>query len=266
MELQSEKPKAIIKKFPFPKNQEQLRAGLYNRRFLVPNAVTVGNMFCGFLAIMYATSGRFEKAFIAILIAILLDGLDGRVARKLNATSKFGVEFDSFSDLISFGVAPAILVYNWSFNQDHLADEFGVFVCFLFAVCSACRLARFNIEEGSTTKFTGLPTPGAAGAVAGVVNFMPDVGASYYTIILTTILMLSLGYLMVSTITYLSIKTLKIGSLKIKETLGIAILMGITWYNSRFGLLILGVGYAYSGVLMMLWERFGGKKEQISNS
>ena len=93
------------------KNQKpELRERLYRRRYIVPNAVTFGNLFCGFLTIIYATSGRYEKAVAAIAIAFLLDGLDGRVARQLNATSKFGVEFDSFADLVSFGVAPAILM------------------------------------------------------------------------------------------------------------------------------------------------------------
>src|SRR4051812_49244437 len=101
---------------------------LYRRRYLLPNAVTVGNMFCGFLAMVYANAGHFEKAFAAVFFAILLDGLDGRVARRFNATSKFGVEFDSFSDLVSFGIAPAIMMYCWCFRAH--ADEFGVVVCF----------------------------------------------------------------------------------------------------------------------------------------
>ena len=102
----------------------------YRRRYLVPNLVTLGNMFCGYLAIMYATSHRLSESVLTLTIAILLDGLDGRVARKLNATSPFGMEFDSFSDLVSFGVAPAILVYHWAFSST--ADEFGVFITFIF--------------------------------------------------------------------------------------------------------------------------------------
>ena len=144
----------------------ELKQRIYRRRYLVPNAVTLANLFCGFLAIIYASSFRFEKAVIAIVLAILLDGLDGRVARRLNATSKFGLEFDSFSDLVSFGVAPAMLIYHWAFQQQ--ADEWGVFVTFVYAICAASRLARFNIAPENLKGFTGLPTPGAAAVVAAL--------------------------------------------------------------------------------------------------
>ena len=108
-------------------SKTQMIDRLGRSKYLVPNAVTLANMFCGYLCIIYAFTDRFHKAFIAILIAIVLDGLDGRVARGLKATSKFGTEFDSFSDFISFGVAPALLMYNWCFRTT--ADEFGVVVC-----------------------------------------------------------------------------------------------------------------------------------------
>ncbi|MCB0337672.1 MAG: CDP-alcohol phosphatidyltransferase family protein, partial [Bdellovibrionales bacterium] len=94
----------------------ELKDRLYKRRFLAPNLVTVGSLFCGLLTIIYASSGRFEKAVIAVVIAMVLDGMDGRVARRLNATSRFGVEFDSLVDLVSFGVAPAIVMYHWCFQ------------------------------------------------------------------------------------------------------------------------------------------------------
>ena len=156
--------------------RETLKERWYRRRFLVPNAVTLANMFCGFLAIVYASNGRYEKAALAIGIAILLDGLDGRVARKLNATSPFGVEFDSFSDLISFGLAPAILIYFWAFASG--ANEFGVIVTFPYCVAAATRLARFNISPPNLKSFVGLPTPGAAALAAAVVNFAPTVNSS----------------------------------------------------------------------------------------
>jgi CDP-diacylglycerol--serine O-phosphatidyltransferase len=188
----------------------EIRDRLYRRRYLVPNAVTLANLFCGFLTIIYATSGRFEKAAIAIALAILLDGLDGRVARSLNATSRFGVEFDSFSDLVSFGVAPAILMYHWSFQL--LADEFGVAVCFIYVLCAASRLARFNISAENLSTFEGLPTPGAAGFVAALVNFFPAPPQSLVLSGFGTFVMLSLGLLMVSQIEFLSIKQLKVCS------------------------------------------------------
>lgn len=250
----------------FRKSTEPFRGSLYKKRFLVPNAVTIGNMFCGFLSIMYATTDRFEKSIIAIGIAILLDGLDGRVARKLNATSKFGIEFDSFSDLISFGVAPAILIYEWCFRPQMRADEFGIFVCFLFTVCAACRLARFNVQDVNTKGFIGLPTPGAAGAVASLVNFSPVVDTSYSLVALTTSLMLLISYLMVSTVPFLSVKHLQVGSLKIKTMLGVAILIGLVWYNTRVGFLVIGMGYGLSGLLWRFYEYCKGNPVQSASN
>ena len=133
------------RRFPRRRSREELKELVYRRRYIVPNLVTVGNMFCGFLAIMYGSSGRYKQAVFCIFLAIILDGLDGRVARRLNATSKFGVEFDSFSDLISFGIAPAVMLYHWAFHP--VADEFGVFVAFIYVLCAVSRLARFNISS-----------------------------------------------------------------------------------------------------------------------
>lgn len=242
-----------------PGERKEIRERIYRNRFVVPNAVTVGNMFCGFLAILYATSGRLEKAVIAIGLAILLDGLDGRVARRLNATSKFGLEFDSLSDLISFGVAPAILLYHWSFFQQMRADEFGVFVAFIYAVCAASRLARFNLQDApSSVGFVGLPSPGAAGAVAALVNFAPKVEPTLIVLALSTAVLAGLGFLMVSRIPFLSIKKLKIGQLKLSATLLIASIIGLIWYNNSVGFLVLAMGYALSGPLMWLLGRKKG--------
>jgi CDP-diacylglycerol--serine O-phosphatidyltransferase len=223
----------------------EIRDRLYRKRYLVPNAVTLANLFCGFLTIIYATSGRFEKAAIAIGIAILLDGLDGRVARSLNATSRFGVEFDSFSDLVSFGVAPAILMYRWCFEA--LADEFGVAVCFIYALCAASRLARFNISAENLETFEGLPTPGAAGFIAALVNFLPGPGSSFLLSGFGTFVVLSLGLLMVSQIEFLSIKQLKIQRMQLPATLALGSLIALVWYNSGVGFLAVATLYVCSG-------------------
>lgn len=225
--------------------KQELRERLYRRRYIVPNAVTLGNMFCGYLAIMYATGERFDKAILAIAIAILMDGLDGRVARKLNATSKFGMEFDSFSDVVSFGVAPAVVMYFWGFHA--LADEFGVFATFIYTLCAASRLARFNIADPNLKSFTGLPTPGAAGFVVAVVNFLPRPEPSYYVIAIATLVMLSLAYLMVSKIEFFSIKTLKMQNLKFGGRVTLGALIALVWYNSRIGVLALALLYCMSG-------------------
>lgn len=229
-------------------SREEVKDLLYRRRYLVPNAVTVGNMFCGFLAIMYASTGRYEKAVIAILIAILLDGLDGRVARRLNATSKFGIEFDSLSDLVSFGVAPAVMVYHWAFHT--LADEFGVAITFFYALCAASRLARFNISAENLKNFTGLPTPGAAAFVVSVIYSAPYQIDSYLRVGTGVVLMLSVGYLMVSTIEFFSIKQFKLSGVKARWQILLGLLIVLTWYKGSLGLLVLTGTYAASGPFM----------------
>lgn len=243
-------------------SRQELKELLYRRRYAIPNAVTVGNMFCGFLAILYASSGRFEKAVIAILIAILLDGLDGRVARKLNATSKFGIEFDSFSDVVSFGIAPAVLMYHWAFHA--LADEFGVAMTFFYALCAASRLARFNISDENLKSFTGLPTPGAAVFIVGIVNTQLFPQPSYLLVAIGTIAMLSIGYLMVSTVEFFSIKQFKISKFRLKGRLFLGLLIALTWYNSTMGLLVISAAYVTSGPYMRVRGRLptwlGGRK------
>lgn len=237
--------------------REELRGRLYQRRYLVPNAVTVGNMFCGFLTIIYAASGRLDKAALAIGFAILLDGLDGRVARRLNATSKFGVEFDSFADLVSFGVAPAALIYYWCFQKG--ADEFGVFVTFIYVICAASRLARFNITASNLKSFTGLPSPGAAGTLAALVNFHPTVEPTTTVLSFATIFTLYVAYLMVSTVEYFSIKQLKINTLHLGARIAIAAMIALIWYSNRVGFLVLTTVYALSGPVMNVLKLTRGR-------
>jgi CDP-diacylglycerol--serine O-phosphatidyltransferase len=229
----------------------EIKEKLYNRRYFVPNSLTLGNMFCGFLAIIYATSNRNEKAVFAILLAILLDGLDGRVARRLNATSKFGIEFDSFSDLVSFGIAPAILVYNWGFRI--LADEFGVFVCFIYGLCAASRLAKFNIAEPNPKGFVGLPTPGAAGMVASSVFLSPVIEPNFRLVGAGALLMLTLAYLMVSPIGYIKFKPRSRRGMSLINILGLGALIALIWYYNHAGLFLLALGYCLSGPLSMLY-------------
>lgn len=233
--------------------REELRERLHRRRYLIPNAVTLGNMFCGFLALMYSATHRYDKAALAIGIAILLDGLDGRVARRLNATSRFGLEFDSFSDLISFGVAPAILLYHWCFYP--VADEFGVAATFLYALCAASRLARFNISAENLKSFVGLPTPGAAGFVAALVNFAPVVDQGFMLNLFGTLVMVFLAYLMVSKIEFFSIKTLKIKGMRLPVRILLGALIALIWYNSRIGFLALASAYVLSGPFKWIRKR-----------
>lgn len=225
--------------------KEALRERIYRRRFLVPNAVTLCNLFFGFTASIYAALGRYDKACVAIGIAILLDGLDGRVARRLNATSEFGVEFDSFSDLVSFGVAPALLVYHWAFYP--IADEFGVLVSFLFVLAAAARLARFNIAEGPTNSFQGLPTPAAAAVVAAAVHAFPGIVFDYYLVATACALMTIMALMMVSNIHFFSVKRISIDKPSPLLLLFLGGVIAFIWYNHRIGFLTMSLAYVILG-------------------
>ncbi len=244
-------------------SKTQIKERLYNRRYYVPNSLTLGNMFCGFLSVIYANSGRYEKAVFAILIAILLDGLDGRVARRLNATTKFGIEFDSFSDLVSFGIAPAILMYNWCFRV--LADEFGVFVCFIYALCAASRLAKFNISEPNPKGFVGMPTPAAAGMAVSIVYLQTNLEPNFMLVSVGAAAMLGLAYLMVSPIPYLKVKPRHRKGLALINTLGLGALIALVWYYNKLGLFVLASSYTLSGPLSMLFSKSKEKKQTIVN-
>ncbi|HQS57206.1 MAG TPA: CDP-diacylglycerol--serine O-phosphatidyltransferase [Gallionellaceae bacterium] len=149
------------------------RRGIY----LLPNLFTTAALFSGFYAIVQGMNNRFEYAAVAIFIAMVLDGLDGRVARMTHTQSEFGAEYDSLSDMVSFGVAPSLLMYEWAFRD---LGKWGWFAAFIYCVCAALRLARFNANIDVVDKryFQGLPSPAAAALVAGFVWVMQDIGYS----------------------------------------------------------------------------------------
>jgi len=143
--------------------------------FLLPNLITTGSLFAGFYAIVAAMDGRFLPAAWAILISLVLDGLDGRIARMTHSTSSFGLQYDSLADLVAFGVAPALLVYLWALKP---FKQFGWVAAFLFVVCGALRLARFNVQTGTMDPryFNGLPIPAAAMVIATSIAFYYEIG------------------------------------------------------------------------------------------
>lgn len=147
------------------------RHGIY----LLPNLFTTAALFSGFYAIVQSMNNRFEYAAVAIFIAMVLDGLDGRVARMTHTQSEFGAEYDSLSDMVSFGVAPSLLMYEWAFRD---LGKWGWFAAFIYCVCAALRLARFNTNIDVVDKryFQGLPSPAAAALVAGFVWVLLDIG------------------------------------------------------------------------------------------
>lgn len=136
--------------------------------YLLPNLFTTAALFGGFYAIVQAMNGNFEQSAVAIFIAMVLDGLDGRVARMTNTQSDFGAEYDSLSDMVSFGVAPALIMYEWALGP---LKKLGWIAAFIYCACAALRLARFNTKIGSADKryFQGLPSPAAAALLAGFV-------------------------------------------------------------------------------------------------
>ncbi len=184
-----------------------MRRGIY----VLPNVFTTGNLFCGFWAIISVFQERFFYAAIAILLASVFDVLDGKVARFSGTTSKFGVQYDSLADLVSFGVAPALLAYSWALRP---YGRFGWLAAFLFVVCGALRLARFNVlsASGDTKYFRGLPIPAAACMIALTILLylrLIETGLVKDIVILVTIYFLA--FLMVSNIRYHSLKELNLG-------------------------------------------------------
>lgn len=182
--------------------------------FLLPNALTTGALFSGFYSIISGINGHYTAAVIAIIVAGFLDGLDGRVARLTHTQSDFGVQYDSLSDLISFGLAPALLAFNWSLSSmkelGPLAGKLGWLAAFLFAACAALRLARFNTQIGVEDKsyFQGLASPAAAGTLVTSIWFFISQGVDGETvrwvIWFETVV---LGLLMFSRVRYFSGKT-----------------------------------------------------------
>lgn len=232
--------------------------------YLLPNLFTTGGLFAGFYAIIAATQGRFDDACIAVFVAGILDGLDGRVARLTNTQSEFGVQYDSLADLVSFGLAPALVMYHWALSATRLdgptPGKIGWVAAFLYAACAALRLARFNSQVGQVDKrwFIGLASPAAAGLVASFVWTCDDMGYSgeqlRYAALAVTVVA---GLLMVSRLRYFSFKGGgprhdRVPFLAIVVVL--AVLVAIAIDPPRV-LLVIGGLYALSGPVYAAWRK-----------
>jgi CDP-diacylglycerol--serine O-phosphatidyltransferase len=236
-------------------SQERLRRGL----FILPTLFTVGNLFCGYLSIWASIRGTFETAAYLIFVAAVLDALDGRIARLTNSASEFGEEYDSLADLVSFGVAPAVLAYSWGLSD---FSRVGWMVSFLFVVCGSMRLARFNIQTHVVDKkyFIGLPIPAGAATVSALVLATPEplVDRVWMTGFLALTFILS--YLMISTIRYRSFKDL---DLKRRRPVWIILVIAIVFAVIRFwptlSLLALTLVFAASGPVAKLAGLFRRK-------
>ncbi|CAH9019101.1 CDP-diacylglycerol--serine O-phosphatidyltransferase [Candidatus Nitrosacidococcus sp. I8] len=185
-----------------------LKIGGRRRRgiYLLPNLFTTTGLFAGFYGIIAAINGRFEAAAVAIFIAMLMDGIDGRIARITNTESAFGAEYDSLSDMVSFGMGPALIVYEWSL---HTLGKIGWSAAFLYAACAALRLARFNTQVGTADKryFQGLASPAAAACLIGLVWVATDLDIPGFDLrLFALVLTILIAIFMVSNIRYYSFK------------------------------------------------------------
>lgn len=238
-------------------NPERRRRGIY----ILPNLFTTAALFAGFYAIVQAMNGLYEQAAVAIFIAMVLDGLDGRVARLTRTQSAFGAEYDSLSDMVSFGAAPALIVYEWALKG---MGKLGWMAAFIYCVGAALRLARFNTNIDVVDKryFQGLPSPAAAALVAGLVWVMIDNGISgpdvrWYACGLTVFA----GVTMVSNVLFYSGKDINLRR-SVPFIVVLAFVLGMLLVSSYppgvlFGLFLC---YAVSGYVVGLWNWIKGRK------
>lgn len=214
--------------------------------FIIPSLFTVGNVFAGFYSIIATYHGEYNRAALAIGIAVVLDGLDGRIARMTGATSDFGLQLDSLADIVSFGVAPSVLIYAWGFED---LGNFARFSAFLFLICGAMRLARFNVQTLEMKHFVGMPIPAGAGMIAAIVHFFGSPPNSLLAKSLLVGMTYFLALLMISSIRFFSFKKLHLSKGKSHlNVLGLAVIIaGIVFY-SEIVLLIIASVYALSGL------------------
>ena len=221
------------------------RRGVY----LIPGLLTTASIFCGYVSMILATTHQFEMAALLIGIAALLDTLDGRVARMTGTTSAFGQEFDSLADVISFGVAPAVLAWSWALSD---FERLGWAASFLFVICGALRLARFNIQSGAMDRrfFAGLPIPAAACTIAVCVFNHPQSLEDGIIKILALVLVVVLALLMVSKFRYRSFKEL---DLRVRRpyiwVVPFAVLLALIATQPQIVLLVAAFAYVLSGLI-----------------
>lgn len=272
--------------------------------FVIPSVLTTANIFCGFYSVMESLAGaralalvglndglrddairaateHFDRAAITIGLAALFDLLDGRVARMTNATSEFGLELDSIADVVSFGIAPAVLAYSWGYGEVPDLHNIGWAASFLFVICGALRLARFNVQarrphpnlppknpKVDKKAFVGMPIPIGATMIAAIVHFSPrpvsyipeshvwslTIGPHVYATGLL-VLVACLAFLMISTLRYSSFKNVGVGNRNPRIlVIGLALVVMLIWFYSRWFLLIIATAYTSHGVVAKLWS------------
>lgn len=236
--------------------RKERRRGIY----LLPNLFTTGALFSGFYAVVSGMHDKFETSAIAIFIAMIFDGLDGRVARLTNTQSKFGAEYDSLSDMVSFGVAPALVMFSWALGG---LGRFGWAVAFIYVACAALRLARFNTQIDTADKnyFSGLASPAAAAVVAGLVWVCADEGwvgdsLPWVLRLFAGCLTAAVGFLMISSIKYHSFKGLNLrGRVPFVVMLAVIVGFGIFMVGEERALLLGFLLYALSGPAEIFYRK-----------
>ncbi len=231
------------------------RRGIY----LIPNLLTTGNLFSGFYAIVSVFNADYLNAAIAILVAMAFDVLDGKSARLTKTTSRFGVEYDSLADVVSFGVAPGLLIYSWALSN---YGRIGWVAAFLFLACGTLRLARFNVQVGVADKryFRGLPSPAAAALVIGLIWVLHSAGVPGKEIsILALLVTVAAGVLMVSNIRYRSFKDLDLrGRVPFMTILAVPLLFVLVFLDPPQVLFLIFLGYGLSGPLTVVFRSLRG--------
>jgi len=241
-----------------PAARKHRHAGIY----LLPNLFTTGSLFAGFYGVVAAINSLFDIAAIAIIIAMLLDGIDGRVARLTNTQSDLGAEYDSLADMVSFGLAPALIVYYWSLSG---LGKLGWLAAFLYTAATALRLARFNTQTDKTDKqfFQGLPSPAAAGLVAAVIWFgsLFDFRESGTMVVATLIVTIGAALLMVSNVRYYSFKDFDLrGRVPFVSILAVVMVFILVSLEPAVILLVIFAAYTLSGPVLT-WRQRRRKKE-----
>ncbi len=224
--------------------------------FLLPNSLTTGALFAGFYAVILGMSGDFRSACVAIVVAMVLDGLDGRVARLTNTQSAFGAEYDSLSDMLAFGVAPALICFSWALSD---LGKIGWTASFIYVACAALRLARFNVQLGTTDKryFVGLASPAAAGVVVFMVwaCVYYEVEVTGVVAMIAALITTTAGALMVVNVRYYSFKDVDFRN-RVPFVVILLVIMAfvIVSWNPPIILFLMAIVYASSGPVMAVYQ------------
>jgi len=230
--------------------------------YLLPQLFTTANLFFGFFSMIQSTQGNFDRAALGIVLAGLCDALDGRVARLARSTSRFGSEYDSLADVVSFGVAPAFLAY--MAGELPMLQRTGWILAFLFTACAALRLARFNVQPSRFAgRFEGLPSPAAAGMVASTQWFASFLLAQGYDVTLPPLavgaLLAGLGLLMVSPVPYRSFKEVDLRH-GFRTVVLVIVALAVILQEPSLWLFVLGAAYVASGPIEWAWRALSGRR------